>query len=917
MNSRILVFLLFIFSYYCWVVIARTDSADLAALRSLRRQWQNTPPNWVRRDPCGRRWEGIYCHESRVIEIILPGTNLAGPLPEDILLLSELQTLDLSNNRGLTGPLPSNIGNLNNLVNLVLVGCNFSGSIPESIGSLQTLTHLFLNMNHFSGNIPHSIGNLTNLIWLDLSENQLDGTLPISNTTTPGLDMLVNANHFHLGNNRFTGEIPPRLFSSRMALRHVILNENQINGSIPETLGLVRNLTVIRLDRNSFSGSVPQNLSMLTNVTELYLSNNNLSGPIPDLTGMNHLTYVDLSNNSFEAMAIPRWFETLPNLTTLIMENTRLEGNISTTLFSGPQLQTLVLKDNQLNGTVEIPANISRNLRLLDFRNNSIDGFSSRVYNRSVMLDENPFCLRPEAAGICIAVQPSTYLNFIPLQNCAPHTCFADPVLGPDCRRPYLGNLVFRSFSFSDLENMLYYAFLTDTLHPLLASRVTIDRVCLVSSMIDTNGYLVLNIAFFPPDGDYFNRTGISTVGNVLNNHIYDSPYGPYYYIDMPYTAFPGITVSGFVLAVLTIYAGVYAYRQKKIAQRATKLNNPFLSWNRGNVPQLDGARWFSFEDVKQCTSNFSSGSEIGVGGYGKVYKGKLVTGELVAIKRAKQGSMQGALEFKTEIELLSRVHHKNVVKLVGFCYDKGEQMLIYEYVPNGSLREALSGKSGVRLNWIKRLKVALGAARGLTYLHELADPPIIHRDIKSDNILLGNHLNAKVADFGLSIPFSDHRGQVATQVKGTLGYLDPEYYMTQILTEKSDVYSFGVVMLELVTGRMPLEKNTYIVRVVRETLKETGGVYSLVDPAIRSDTLIGTEEFVKLAMRCLQDTGDERPSMNEVLKEIEKMIEASDLNIDVESTTTSASFDVERESGNPYSSSASFDSRMSSPFLR
>lgn len=148
-------------------------------------------------------------------------------------------------------------------------------------------------------------------------------------------------------------------------------------------------------------------------------------------------------------------------------------------------------------------------------------------------------------------------------------------------------------------------------------------------------------------------------------------------------------------------------------------------------------------------------------------------------------------------------------------------------------------------------------------------------------------------------------------------GYLDPEYYMTQILTEKSDVYSFGVVMLELVTGRMPLEKNTYIVRVVRETLKETGGVYSLVDPAIRSDTLIGTEEFVKLAMRCLQDTGDERPSMNEVLKEIEKMIEASDLNIDVESTTTSASFDVERESGNPYSSSASFDSRMSSPFLR
>lgn len=148
-------------------------------------------------------------------------------------------------------------------------------------------------------------------------------------------------------------------------------------------------------------------------------------------------------------------------------------------------------------------------------------------------------------------------------------------------------------------------------------------------------------------------------------------------------------------------------------------------------------------------------------------------------------------------------------------------------------------------------------------------------------------------------------------------GYLDPEYYMTQILTEKSDVYSFGVVMLELVTGKLPLTKNTYIVRVVRETVKETGSVYNLVDPAIRSETLICTEEFVKLAMRCLQDTGDGRPSMSELVKEIEKMIEASNLDFDVESLTTSASFDVTRESGNPYSSNGSFDSRMSSPFLK
>ncbi|KAL2939770.1 hypothetical protein RDABS01_011789 [Bienertia sinuspersici] len=671
--------------------------------------------------------------------------------------------------------------------------------------------------------------------------------------------MLLKAKHFHLDKNKFSGEIPSDLFSSRMVLIHIILNENQLSGNIPDTLGDVETLEVVRLDRNSLSGDVPPSLGTLTNVSELYLANNKLTRPIPDLSEMKRLTYVDLSNNNFDVADVPQWFETLPILTTLLMESTGLRGPISMALLNSPQLQTVtsifdhrVLRNNQLNGTVEIAANISSSLRLLDLRNNSIDEFSSRVSNKSILLDENPFCLKPEAAGICSAVQPEKYFNFIPSLNCAPQTCFSDPILSSDCKRPYLGNLIFRSFNFSDLENMNYYGFLTNNLQPLLTSlQVPLDKVCLASSMIDRNGYLVLNISFFPPGGDYFNRTGISTVGNVLNNHIYPSPYGPYYYSDLPYTAFP-------------------------------------VSWSDGDVPQLRGTRWFSLEDVKQCTNNFSHGSEIGVGGYGKVYKGDLDTGEVVAIKRAQQGSMQGALEFKTEIELLSRVHHKNVVNLVGFCYDKG--------------------KSGARLNWSRRLQIALGAARGLAYLHELADPPIIHRDVKADNILLGHHLNAKVADFGLSTLLSLDKGHVTTQVKGTL-----------ILTEKSDVYSFGVVMLELVTGRLPLEKNRYVVREVRETMKETGNVYNVVDPTIRSDSLIHVEEFVELAMECLKDTGDERPSMNELVKEIERMIEASHLSFDIESTTTSASFDVAGESGYPYSSNSdvSFGSRMSKPFLR
>ncbi|XP_074280043.1 leucine-rich repeat receptor protein kinase HPCA1-like [Silene latifolia] len=870
------------------VVVGITDSADLAALMSLKKQWQNTPPNWVKHDPCGRRWEGIYCNGSRVTDIILSGTNLAGPLPEDILSLSELQSLDLSNNRGLMGPLPTNIGSLKNLRSLVLVGCKFSGLIPESIGQLEKLTNLFLSSNQFIGPIPHSIGNLSDLVWLDLSDNLLNGTLPVSNKTTPGLDMLLKAQHFHLGQNRLSGDIPLKLFSSQMALLHIILNDNQLSGTIPDTLGLVRTLKVIRLDRNKLTGIVPDNLNTLTRMSELYLANNYLNGPIPDLTGMNLLAYLDLSNNPFNPQNVPLWFGTLINLTTLRMLNTGLRGNLPTGFFSLPQLQTVVLANNQLNGTVDIPANFSSNLRLLDLRNNSLRDFQGGAFTNSVLLGDNPFCQNPEAAGICKTIQPSNLSNFIPQLNCAPLSCFSDSTLGSDCKRPYLGSLVFRSYNFSDLTKTLYYNFLRDSLHPLLASQVPVDRVCLVSSSVDSNDFLVLNISFFPLGDAFFNRTGVSKIGNILNNHVFDTPYGPYYFDDLTYAAFPGpsknigliigTTISSFVLLLLAVCAVVYARRQRQIAKQAVNSNNAFVLWNQGKVPQLKGASWFSFEDVKQCTNNFSAGSEIGVGGYGMVYKGKLETGQLLAIKRAKQGSIQGADEFKNEIELLSRVHHRNVVNLIGFCYDKGEQMLVYEFIPNGNLREALSGKSGVKLNWSRRLMIALGAARGLAYLHELADPPIVHRDIKSDNILLDHHLNAKVADFGLSKPLTDHRDHITTQVKGTLGYLDPEYYMTQLLTEKSDVYGFGVVMLELVTGRRPIRKNKYIVREVRETMRDNGNAYSLVDPTISYVDLISLEEFVELAMKCLQGSGEKRPSMGEVVKEIEDLIQANNI---------------------------------------
>lgn len=229
------------------------------------------------------------------------------------------------------------------------------------------------------------------------------------------------------------------------------------------------------------------------------------------------------------------------------------------------------------------------------------------------------------------------------------------------------------------------------------------------------------------------------------------------------------------------------------------------------------------------------------------------------------------------------------------------------------------AGRSGIRLDWIRRLKVALGAARGLDYLHEHANPPIIHRDIKSTNILLDERLNAKVSDFGLSKPLSDGaKGYITTQVKGTMGYLDPEYYMTQQLTEKSDVYSYGVLMLEMITARKPIERGKYIVKVVKHAMdkeKDLYGLKEILDPTIGLGTpLIGFEKFVDVALQCVEETSSKRPSMNHVLKEIENMLQLAGANPNAESATTSSSYDLSKGSSrHPYDNEF-FDSSVVLP---
>ncbi|KAK6912222.1 Leucine-rich repeat-containing N-terminal, plant-type [Dillenia turbinata] len=843
-----------VFSAGIRTITSFTDPQDVAVMQSLKNQWDHVPPSWKSsNDPCAA-WEGVGCNSSRVTSLGLSTMGLVGKLNGDIGGLSELRSLDLSYNKGLTGSLSPSLGDLKKLSILILAGCGFSGTIPSELGGLTQLSFLALNSNNFSGEIPPSLGRLSNVYWLDLADNQLTGSIPVSSRLgDSGLDQLWKAKHFHFNKNQLSGTIPPEIFNENMILIHVLFDGNLLEGNIPESIGLVHTLEVLRLDRNSLSGEVPD-LSNLTNLNELNLAHNNLSGPVPDLSTMAILNYVDLSNNSFNVSEPPKWFSSLQDLTTLIMEYSTLEGSLPSHLFGLPNLEIVRLRNNNLGSSLNMSDNISQKLVLVDLQNNQISTITlGPGYKNQLILIGNPACASTLAnSKYCQVQQPTMQSYSTSLANCGGRTCPADQKLSPqscECAYPYEGTMYFRGPSFGDVSN-------ADRFHSLELSlwtglELTPGSVALENAIFNNDGYLQVQVALFPSDGKYFNRTDIQRIGFDLSNQTYKPPmgFGPYLFIAAPY-AFPGggskistgiivgIAVGCVFLFVVLVALGIYAIKQKKRAERAIELSKPFASWvpsgkDSGGAPQLKGARWFSYDELKKCTNHFSESNEIGSGGYGKVYRGLLPDGQVVAIKRAQQGSTQGGLEFKTEIELLSRVHHKNLVGLVGFCFEQGEQMLIYEFMPNGTLRESLSGRSGIYLDWKRRLRIALGSARGLAYLHELANPPIIHRDVKSTNILLDEKLIAKVADFGLSKLVSDSaKGHVSTQVKGTL---------------------------------------------------------AIMDPPIRGTSLIGFGKFLDLAMACVEESAADRPTMSDIVKEIETILQNDGINTNSTSASSSA----------------------------
>ncbi|CAN6467574.1 unnamed protein product [Victoria cruziana] len=866
-----------------------TDPSEVSALQAIRENLRDPLKNlnWDDGDPCTSKWNGIFCF------------NSSGS--DGYLHVREIQLLRMN----LSGTLSSNIGQISHMEIFGVMWNNISGVIPKQIGSVKSLQLLLLSGNNLTGQLPEEMGFLPNLTRVQIDQNMISGPIPASFAN------LASAKHFHMNNNSLSGQIPVQL--SRLPnLIHLLLDNNNLSGRLPPEIYMMPNLLILQLDNNQFTGAIPVSYANMLKLLKLSLRNCNLEGSIPDLSSIKGLGYLDLSWNHLNG-SIPT-NKLSVNITTIDLSNNNLSGTIPQNFSGLPHLERLSLENNQLNGS--IPTIIWQNKSLdpkdgliVDLRNNflsNISGTLDHPANVSIRLQGNPLCSNTNnltISNFCDLRHDNGELsgtgidatNTCQIQSCPTQSFFEYVPLSPVpcfCALPIKVGYRLKSPGFSNFKPH------EDSFVSWVTSGLGLDRYQLyVDSFVWVSGpRLRMYLKFFPVIKDKlsnntFNKSEILRLRGILagwtirENHF----FGPYELLDftlegeyanvippeskgMNKGTLAAIILGSFALLILISSLIIILLmrrhgRDHDAASRRRRLSNILI--------KVDGVKDFTFEEVALATKDFSDSSLIGQGGYGKVYKGVLADGSIVAIKRAQEGSLQGEREFLTEIELLSRLHHRNLVSLVGYCNEEGEQMLVYEFMPNGTLRNHLSAKTKNPPNFGMRLRIALGAARGIQYLHNEANPPIFHRDIKASNILLDQRFVAKVADFGLSrlapVPEIEgsELGAVSTVVRGTPGYLDPEYFLTHKLTDKSDVYSLGVVFLELLSGMHPISHGKNIVREVKRAY-QAGNLLRVVDGRMGSYPSEYIEQFAKLAIKCCDDETDLRPSISEVVRELE-----------------------------------------------
>ncbi|VFQ86492.1 unnamed protein product [Cuscuta campestris] len=888
MGSRSELFLGFVVLVAAFAVAAvLSQSTDADVMLNLKKSI-NIPAtssiSWDGSDPCV--WSEVECANGRVTKIQIGKRGITGTLPGDIGNLTALTVLEVMEN-GLVGALP-NLSGLASLQRVLVNGNGFTSIPSDFFAGMNSLDTVSLDDNPFSPfPFPASLKDSSNLRSFSAINCTISGPLPDIFSSFPSLTVL------RLSFNSISGQLPPSFAGS--PLQTLWINGQNGNSRLNGPLSVLQNmteLTQVWLHGNSFSGQIPD-LSALQTLREFSVRDNSLTGPVLEsLTKIGSLQVVNLTNNLLQGptpkfaktvqvdaakrtnsfcldqpgegcddrvnvlLAIAKdfgyptqfaqdWKDNNPcnptpwrgiscvdeKISVLNFQKMGLSGTISPLFSNITTLHTLILSGNNLTGTIPDQLTALTQLKMLDVSNNRLNGKVPK-FDRNVQVNT----AGNDDIGKDIPPPP-------------PPSTASSPPSPPGTRRPSPPGA---------------------TPAPLAGGGSAAGAKKSSTGVIvgGAVGAILAIAALFGIIFCCFCRTEKKKKSGKVQS--------PNTMVIHPRHSGDGDAVK---ITVTGSGAGGGASESFSIGSSAPSGEAHIIE--SGNLT-------ISIQVLKSVTNNFSESNILGRGGFGTVYGGELHDGTKIAVKRMESGAVgeTGLGEFKSEISVLTKVRHRHLVALLGYCLDGNEKLLVYEYMPQGTLSRYLFDwkAEGLKpLEWMKRITIALDVARGVEYLHGLAQQSFIHRDLKPSNILLGDDMRAKVSDFGLVRLAPDGKASIVTRLAGTFGYLAPEYAVTGRVTTKIDVFSFGVILMELITGRKALdesqpEESVHLVPWFRRMQQQDKQQFrSAVDPAIdlgAEEVLASVSTVAELAGHCCARDPHQRPDMSHAVNVLSSLAE-------------------------------------------